>query len=106
MWMVVEFTIAAQGSARSAGAYVGIYVVPSLDGGTTYSYGSNSLTPAAHQFALALPLDAAVTARVVTGLLFIPACTHCKLLVVNATGQTFAASGNILKYAFVSEIME
>ena len=106
MWMVVELAVAAQASARSAGAYVGIYVVRSLDGGSTYGYGSDSLTPGAHNLAICLPLDAAVTARVVNGLVFIPACTQCKLLLVNATGQAFAATTNTLKYGFVSEIAE
>jgi hypothetical protein len=62
--------------------------------------------PGAHCLAIALPLDAAVTARVVNGLIFIPACTHCMLVVENKTGQTLAATGNTLSYSFVSEIAE
>jgi hypothetical protein len=106
MWAVLELSIAAQGVARSAGAYVGVYVVKSLDGGTTYEFGSDSLTPPASCFAGSFPLDASTSARVVCILVFIPACTHCKLEVVNATGQALAATGNTLKYGFVSEIAE
>ena len=105
MWMNVQLSIATQASARSAGANVAIYMVRSLDGGSTYDYGSASLVPGAHTLRIALPLDAAVTARVVNGLIFIPACTHCKLVPENKTGVVFAA-GNTLSYSFVSEIAE
>ena len=106
MWMRVALDLAVQGSARSAGAYVGIYVLTSIDGGTKYDYGSDSLAGPANRLRLVLPLDAAVTARYVTGEVLIPASTHVKLLLLNATGQAFAASGTILSYAFVSEIAE
>jgi len=103
MWMNVELNLAAQGSARSAGAYVAIYGVRAVDGGTNYGYGSASLAPGAHTLLCALPLDAATTARIVNALVFIPACTDMMLIVENKTGQAFAASATTLSYGFVSE---
>lgn len=103
MWMNVELAIAAQGGARSAGAYVAIYMVRSIDGGTNYGYGSGSLVPGAHTLACVLPLDAATTARVVNALVFIPAASHVKLVLENRTGPAFAATGTTLKYGLVSQ---
>lgn len=105
MWMNVQLSLGTQ-VARSAGAYVAIYVVRSVDNGSTYGYGSASLVPGAHTLACCLPLDAAVTARIVNALIFIPAATHVMLVVENKTGQAFANTLNTLKYGLVSEISE
>lgn len=97
MFLAAELYVAEQGSARSAGAYVTLYLVPSVDG-TNYTYGGDTLTPPATCLVGDFVLDAAVTARYV-GLpcVAIPP-TKFKLLVINKTGQAFAASGNTLKY--------
>lgn len=97
--MAVELDLAAQGSARSAGAQVEVYLLKSLDGGTDYDYGSDSLDPPLATLAAVLMLDAATTARVVTAMFPLPGdLQFCKLLVKNLTGQAFAASATTLKY--------
>lgn len=103
MYMDVELNLATQGSARSAGAFVAIYLIPSLDGGTNYCYGADDLDPPANTLVVTLPLDAAVTARYVTatGILVPPG--HFKLLVENKTGQAFKADSNVLQYRLYSE---
>jgi hypothetical protein len=97
LYVNVELYVAAQGSARDSGAYVALYLVPALDG-TNYSYGDDSTDPPAHALIGQFLLDAATTARRVTleNLLIPP--LDFKLLVMNETGQAFAANGNTLKY--------
>lgn len=98
--MAVELDLAAQGSARSAGAQCEIYLLKSLDGGTDYDYGSDSLDPPLTTLVAVLPLDAATTARVVTAMFPLPGdLPYAKLLLKNSTGQAFAASASTLKYA-------
>lgn len=103
IYMDLELCLAEQGGARSAGARVDVYLVSSLDGGTNYGYGAANLTPAAHALVWTFALDAAVSARYVSGKPFVIGPGHHKLLIVNATGQAFAASGNTLKYRVFSE---
>jgi hypothetical protein len=95
--MVVALQLAEQGIARSSGAYVSLYAIPSIDG-TNYSYGSASLMPSSTHRIRSFELDATVTARYVIS----PSITllpgYYKLLVTNKTGQAFAASGNKLSY--------
>ena len=98
--MAIELDLAAQGSARSAGAQVEVYLLKSLDGGTDYDYGSDSLDPPLTTLVAILPLDAATTARVVNAMFALPGdLPSGKLLLKNVTGQAFAASATTLKYA-------
>lgn len=97
MFIDVEFSIATQGSARDAGAYVALYLLESVDG-TNFTYGSDSVDPPASALIDVFLLDAATTARYVclTNLQLPP--LDFKLLLMNETGQAFASSGNTLKY--------
>ena len=90
----LELVIAAQGSARSAGGFVAVYINYSADG-TTYDDTSNK---AFTELLAVFPLDAATTARRLTKVnLPIPPLDF-KLLVLNDTGQALAATANTLKY--------
>ena len=90
----LELVVAAQGVARSAGAFVAVYINYSADG-TTYDDTSNK---AFAELLAVFPLDAATTARRLTKAnLPIPPLDF-KLLVMNDTGQALAATGNTLKY--------
>jgi hypothetical protein len=102
MYMDVEAYVAAQGSARSAGAYLGIYLIPSLDGGTNYGYGDATDAPPASGLVAALPLDAATTARRVQATMIPVPPGHFKLIISNATGQAFAAADSTLAYRLYS----
>lgn len=97
--IAMELNVAAQGSARSAGATCYVYLLKSLDGGSNYDYGSDSLDPPSSCLLAQFPLDAATTARVVTAIVALPGdLAYAKLLLKNSTGQAFAASGTTLKY--------
>ena len=101
MYIALELYVATQGGARSAGASVAIYLLPSIDD-TNFCYGDDTTAPPASALFHVFPLDAATTARYVTvdGLLIGP--FDFKLLVINSTGQAFASSGNTLKYRLYS----
>lgn len=100
--MDVELSLAAQGSARSAGAYVGIYLLPSADGGTTFAFGGDALNPGANHLAATIPFDAATTARVQLATMIPVPPGHFQLLVQNVTGQALAATTNVLQYRLYS----
>lgn len=89
-------SLAAQGSARSSGARVDLYILPQSDG-TNYPYGGDSLDPDPGLLAGSFAFDAATTARVAVlrGILLPPMDFH--VLVVNETGQALAASGSTLQ---------
>lgn len=102
-YLSAELSIAEQGSARDPGATVELYVIPSLDGGSTYSYGADALTPSRNHLAGYFNFDAAVTARVdVLENIKLGAGLY-KLLIINVTGEAFAGSGNTLKYSLHTE---
>lgn len=93
-YMDLEFALAAQGSARAAGAFVGIMIAAAVDNAPTYPADSNA---AFVDQLTAIPLDAATTARTLTKYnIGIPPLKF-KLYVWNKTGQAFASSGNTLK---------
>jgi hypothetical protein len=91
LYLNLSLYVAAQGTARSAGAYVSIALCAQVDGTDYCDSTSPCPTPLA-QF----NLDAAITARYVTlSNLPIPPGKFF-LVLTNNTGQSFAASGNIL----------
>lgn len=89
----LTLTVAVQGSARSAGATVSVYLTPALDG---TNYDDVNATTA--ELVAVFPLDAATTARQSTRRDVPVPPGLFKYFVVNSTGQAFAASGNILEY--------
>ncbi|MDP3950217.1 hypothetical protein [Microbacterium sp.] len=101
MYVDVEIFVNTQGSARSAGAYIAIYFLPSVDG-TNYTYGDASTVPPANTLVCTMPLDAAVTARYQSCRGLLQPASKWKLLVTNATGQAFAATGTTVKYSTYS----
>lgn len=92
-----RLTLAAQGSARSTGAFVAMYILPEQDG--IYAYGGDSLDPAPEHKVWTFNFDATTTAREnVSPLINLPTGDF-HVLLINETGQAFAASGNTLKYS-------
>lgn len=88
----LTLTIATQGSARSAGATVGVYLIQALDG-TNY----DAVHEGTAELVAVFSLDAATTARQVSRRdIPIPPGLF-EYFVRNQTGQAFAASGNILE---------
>lgn len=102
MYMDLELYLAAQGSARDSGAYVAVYILPSVDG-TNYCYGADALDPPATAWRANFSLDAATTARYTTITHILLPAGKFKILVINETGQAFAATLNTLKYTLYNE---
>lgn len=96
-FMALELNLAAQGSARSAGAWVGVYLLASIDG-TNFTYGSSSVDAPPSTLVARFALDASTTARYVVVVDVPLPATDFKLLLENNTGQAFAASGTTLRY--------
>lgn len=104
-YIMLEHFVQTQGVARSAGAYVSIYLVSSVDA-TNYAYGSASVQPAANCLVAALPIDASVTARYLTqNCILIPPLLFMLVLEQN-TGQAYAATLSTLKYRLYSGSIE
>jgi hypothetical protein len=92
----LELYLAAQGSARSAGANVEIYILEELDG-SNFGYGSASLKPAAGALVGVFQFDAATNARYVHLRNVALPPTDFHVVIWNNTGQALASSGNTLK---------
>ena len=88
----VTVTLATQGSARSAGATVAVYIIYALDG-TNY----DRAVAATAEPLVVLPYDAATTATQSTRTGIIRPGLF-KLLAVNNTGQALGATGNLVEY--------
>ena len=102
----LELFVKVQGSARTAGGYVSIYINQSLDAFTTGEDSGN--TAFTNQVLCTFQLDAATTARrLIISNIPIPPLDF-KLDVYNNTGQVFAtdtndATGSTLYYALHNE---
>lgn len=92
----IELYLATQGSARSSGAYVALYIVYSHDG-SNFSIGDASVAPSIHSHIANVDLDAATTARYVVIPQVLLAPLDFKIVVENRTGQALASSGNTVK---------
>lgn len=99
--MDVEVYVHTQGSARSAGAYLTVYLIPALDG-TNYAYGDASTDPPANRLLCTLPLDAATTARRQAAQMLPVPPGKFKLVIENNTGQAFASTTNTAGYRLYS----
>jgi hypothetical protein len=101
MYMDVVVYVDTQGTARSAGAHIAVFLIPAVDG-TNYAYGDDSTDPASNRLIATLMLDAATTARrIAAQVLSIPPGKF-KLLFENKTGQALAATGNTAGYRIYS----
>lgn len=99
-------TIDTQGAGRDPGAWVGIWILPSLDGGATYTTGADGagVDPNTPPDCI-IPLDAVVTARYeICWNVPIPPLFF-KVLIENNTGQAFkaAAATNELEWLTYNE---
>lgn len=93
-----ELYLAAPGSAPSSGAVVELYIIQALDG-TNYEDGDASTDPPATNLVGVFQITASATAqrRTIRNITIPP--TKFKYVLINKTGVTLAASGNILKIA-------
>jgi hypothetical protein len=84
-------------SAPTAGSVVELYLLPSIDGGTTYPDGSSSVTPQSSLFVggFAVRGTSAAQIMVIRGIALPPG--YYKYLVQNTTNQTFPAAGSRLR---------
>jgi len=106
LYATFQLSIAAQGSARTSGARVLLYLIPSYDNGTTYMYGSDSLDPSENHLAGSFKFDASTTARIDMIERIELGAGFYKPLLINRTGQALAASGNVLSWAVFSPEMQ
>jgi len=100
-WMDIEL-IATFGSAPSAGGFVSVYLLPSLDG-SAFSDGSTSILPASTCLVGVFPVRAVTTIQriLIKQVPLLP--QFFKILVKNESGQAMAASGNALRYITYNE---
>lgn len=85
------------GTAPTLNTIVELYLLPSLDAGTTYPDGSGSVLPPPSLYVAGFPVRAVNTAQVlvVRGIPLPPGLF--KVLVQNTTSQAFPASGSTLR---------
>ena len=95
-YMLLELFLAVQGGARDDGANVGVYMLKSTDG-VNFEFGGDALDPPSGSWATNFTLDDDTAARYVSVEVPIPPCKF-KILLMNETGQAFAAANNTLKY--------
>jgi hypothetical protein len=81
-------------TARSAGAFVAVFIVPAIDGSNYDDTNEVTASPPVAIFSL----DAATTARQCSQFNVPVPPALFKYFVRNATGQAFASSGNLLEY--------
>lgn len=101
MFIALELYIHTQGSARTAGGYVAVYLLNSVDD-TNFGYGDDANLVDPGNLLAVFNLDAAVTARYVTRVNLPVGPFDFKLQVQNVTGQAFAATTSTLKYRLYS----
>lgn len=84
-------------AAPTAGTVVEVYLLPSIDGGTTYPDGSASVLPQSSLYVGGFAVRAVTTAQVMVlrGIALPPGVY--KYLVQNTTNQAFPASGSTLR---------
>lgn len=92
---MVEIYIAAQGTNRSSGASVSLYVIPTTDG-TNYGDVTDECLNNYRVDSYSLD-DGATAARYIVGRILLPP-TDYKVVLKNNTGQAFAATGNTVKF--------
>lgn len=93
LFVDLTLTVAAQGSARSAGATVEIWMTMALDG-----TNHDDMVRNVAELVAVFPLDAATTARQSTRRDVPIPPGKIKFAAYNNSGQAFASSGNILEY--------
>jgi len=102
IWAQLFLTLGAIGSALSAGANLAGWFLRSYDGGTTFEQASVA-PPRSPDFLIPLPATT-IGAATVWGsgsLVILPALKY-KVGIQNNTGQTLAATGNLLRAAPVN----
>jgi len=84
-------------SAPTAGTVVELYLLPSIDGGTTYPDGSSSILPQSSLYVggFAVRNTTAAQIMVIRGIALPPG--YYKYLVQNTTNQSFPATGSTLR---------
>lgn len=105
LWADFELKVTF-GTAPTLNSIVELYVLPSVDAGTTYPDGSGSVLPAPPLYAAGFPVRAVTTAQVIVvrGIALPPGLF--KVLVQNTTAQAFPASGSTLRMnAYALEVV-
>ena len=94
-----ELFIATQGTARTAGAFVSLFIIPEVD---DVNFGDVVGDCLLNYFVGSVLLDASVNARyVILEDVKIPP-SDFKIVLQNQTGQALAATGNTVKYRVYS----
>lgn len=86
-----------------AGAFIELWLLRSLDGGTNYAFGSSSAAPARPaDIAIPVPAGTSITPRADEPGLVVPPSFY-KPIARNQTGVTLPASGNIIRLSFYTQ---